>query len=116
MRSTDTRHPRQGRIPAASDNRGIHMKPARSGLRRRLPCALAAPLAVVSLAVPAAAEPSCAPPLGSWGGSGTYRLQDGTSERLKCDAYYTGSGSQLGIAVRCSGQNNKIEMRSKLSA
>lgn len=92
------------------------MKPARSGLRRRLPCALAVPLAVVSLAVPAAAEPSFAPLLGSWGGSGTYRLQDGTSERLKCDAYYTGSGSQLGIAVRCSGQNNKIEMRSKLSA
>jgi hypothetical protein len=62
------------------------------------------------------ADPTFQPLLGSWGGSGTYKLQDGTSEKLKCDAYYTGSGSQLGIAVRCSGQNNKIEMRSKLTS
>jgi len=92
------------------------MKPVHPGLRRRLLCALAASFGAMSLAFPAVAEPSFAPLLGSWGGSGTYRLQDGTSERLKCDAYYTGSGAQLGIAVRCSGQTNKIEMRSKLSA
>src|SRR5690606_36469168 len=78
--------------------------------------ALAASFGAMNLAFPAVAEPSFAPLLGSWGGSGTYRLQDGTSERLKCDAYYTGSGAQLGIAVRCSGQTNKMEMRSKLSA
>jgi hypothetical protein len=92
------------------------MKPSRPALRRRLLCALVLSLAAAALAMPAAAEPTFQPLLGSWGGSGTYRLQDGTSERLKCDAYYTGSGSQLGIAVRCSGQNNKIEMRSKLSS
>lgn len=92
------------------------MKPARPGLWRRAFRALWAPVIVMSWASPGAAEPSFSPLLGSWGGSGTYRLQDGTSERLKCDAYYTGSGSQLGIAVRCSGQTNKIEMRSKLSA
>jgi hypothetical protein len=92
------------------------MKPARPALRRHLLCALLAPLALMSLATPSAADPTFEPLLGSWGGSGTYRLQDGTSEKLKCDAYYTGSGSQLGIAVRCSGQTNKIEMRSKLSA
>lgn len=92
------------------------MKPARPSLRHHLLCALAAPVALAGLATPSAAEPSFTPLLGSWGGSGTYKLQDGTSEKLKCDAYYTGSGSQLGIAVRCSGQTNKIEMRSKLSA
>lgn len=92
------------------------MKPFRPALRRPL-CALTAPLAVMSLAAtPCAADPTFQPLLGSWGGSGTYKLQDGTSEKLKCDAYYTGTGSQLGIAVRCSGQTNKIEMRSKLSA
>jgi hypothetical protein len=71
---------------------------------------------VCATATPSAADPTFTPLLGSWGGSGTYKLQDGTSEKLKCDAYYTGSGSQLGIAVRCAGANNKIEMRSKLSA
>ncbi|MGA7546576.1 MAG: hypothetical protein WBW08_12265, partial [Methyloceanibacter sp.] len=25
--------------------------------------------------------------LGSWGGSGEYRLQDGTTQRVKCNAY-----------------------------
>lgn len=92
------------------------MKSARRGLLRSVHRALWTALAVASWAAPGAANPTFAPLLGSWGGSGTYRLQDGTSEKLKCDAYYTGSGSQLGIAVRCSGQNNKIEMRSKLSA
>jgi hypothetical protein len=65
---------------------------------------------------PSIADPTFEPLLGAWGGSGTYKLKDGTSEKLKCDAYYTGTGSQLGIAVRCSGQTNKIEMRSKLTA
>jgi hypothetical protein len=93
------------------------MMSARPGLLRRLLLALVAPaLFVCATATPSAADPTFTPLLGSWGGSGTYKLQDGTSEKLKCDAYYTGSGSQLGIAVRCAGANNKIEMRSKLSA
>ena len=91
------------------------MKSAHTGLRWGI-CALTAPLILMSLATPSLADPTFEPLLGSWGGSGTYKLQDGTSEKLKCDAYYTGSGSQLGIAVRCAGQTNKIEMRSKLSA
>lgn len=53
--------------------------------------------------------------LGSWGGSGEYRLKDGTSQRLKCNAYYTGGGSQLGMAIRCSSDTSKIEIRSKLN-
>lgn len=92
------------------------MKPVRSALRRHLLCALATSLASAGAAAPALADPTFEPLLGSWGGSGTYKLQDGTTEKLKCDAYYTGGGSQLGIAVRCQGQTNKIEMRSKLSA
>jgi hypothetical protein len=54
--------------------------------------------------------------LGSWGGSGEYSLADGTRERIKCNAYYTGGGSQLGMAIRCQGGNNKIEIRSKLNS
>jgi hypothetical protein len=78
--------------------------------------ALVAPIVFISFVSPSMAEPTFSPLLGTWGGGGTYKLQDGTSERLKCDAYYTGTGSQLGIAVRCSSPNNKIELRSKISA
>ena len=53
--------------------------------------------------------------LGSWGGTGEYSLADGTRARIKCNAYYTGGGSQLGMAIRCSSDNNKIEIRSKLN-
>lgn len=53
--------------------------------------------------------------LGSWKGSGTFSLQDGTRERISCNGYYTGGGSQLRLAILCSGSNNKIHMRGKLS-
>ncbi len=33
--------------------------------------------------------------LGSWRGSGQIELDQGRKERLKCNAYYTGGGSQL---------------------
>jgi hypothetical protein len=92
------------------------MTSARPSYSRRGLAALAAPIMTIGLISPSAAEPTFTPLLGSWAGGGTYKLQDGTSERLKCDAYYTGSGSQLGIAVRCSSPNNKIELRSKISA
>lgn len=94
------------------------MRPSRLRLRHTA-CARALAIAAAGsllASAPASANPTFAPLLGSWGGSGTYRLQDGTSEKLKCDAYYTGTGSQLGIAVRCSGASNKIEMRCKLTA
>ena len=52
--------------------------------------------------------------LGSWRGSGTVRLNTGT-ERLSCNAYYTGGGQQLGMAIRCTSPSGKVEIRSKLS-
>ena len=52
--------------------------------------------------------------LGTWRGSGTVRLNTGT-ERLTCNAYYTGGGSQLGMAIRCKSPTSKVEIRSKLS-
>jgi hypothetical protein len=53
--------------------------------------------------------------LGSWRGSGQVFLSDGRSERLKCNAYYTGGGSQLGMAIRCQSETSNVEIRSKLS-
>jgi hypothetical protein len=53
--------------------------------------------------------------LGSWRGNGQIRLTDGKTERLKCNAYYTGGGSQLGMAIRCQSESSNVEIRSKLS-
>ena len=52
--------------------------------------------------------------LGSWRGSGTVQLNSGR-ERLSCNAYYTGGGNQLGMAIRCTSDSSKVEIRSKLS-
>ena len=53
--------------------------------------------------------------LGSWRGSGQIQLSDGRKERLKCTAYYTGGGSQLGMAIRCQSETSNVDIRSKLS-
>jgi hypothetical protein len=53
--------------------------------------------------------------LGSWRGAGQIKLTDGKTERLKCNAYYTGGGSQLGMAIRCQSESSNVEIRSKLS-
>ena len=53
--------------------------------------------------------------LGSWRGSGQIGLNDGRRERLTCNAYYTGGGSQLGMAIRCQSDTSNVEIRSKLS-
>jgi hypothetical protein len=53
--------------------------------------------------------------LGSWRGSGQIHLADGRTERLKCNAYYTGGGSQLGMAIRCQSESSNVEIRSKLT-
>jgi hypothetical protein len=88
----------------------------RSGILR-----LVAGIAITALAVLVQAEPSGADPspfdtlLGSWGGSGQIRLDKGRMERIKCNAYYTGGGAELGLAIRCQSDNYKIEIRSKLS-
>jgi hypothetical protein len=43
--------------------------------------------------------------LGSWRGSGTVQLNSGR-ERLSCNAYYTGGGNQLGMAIRCNSDSS----------
>ena len=53
--------------------------------------------------------------LGSWQGAGQIRLSNGRTERIKCNAYYTGGGSQLGMAIRCQSESSNVEIRSKLS-
>lgn len=53
--------------------------------------------------------------LGSWGGSGLIVLQDGRKERIKCTGYYTGGGTQLGLAIYCKSNTQDVKMRGKIS-
>lgn len=53
--------------------------------------------------------------LGSWGGSGLITMQDGKKERIKCTAYYTGGGTQLGLAIYCKSSTQDVKMRGKIS-
>jgi hypothetical protein len=81
----------------------------------RLIPALAATLLLAPI-IPVEAGPSPFDTLlGSWRGSGQIELDKGRKERLKCNAYYTGGGSQLGMAIRCQSESSNVEIRSKLS-
>src|SRR5262245_8377069 len=54
--------------------------------------------------------------LGSWGGSGQIRYDDGQSEDIKCTAYYTGGGTKLKLAIRCRGGSAEVDIRGELTA
>src|SRR5262245_32982514 len=54
--------------------------------------------------------------MGSWGGSGQIRYDDGRSEDIKCTAYYTGGGDKLKLAIRCRGGAAEVEIRGELTA
>ena len=42
-------------------------------------------------------------------------LDQGRKERLKCNAYYTGGGSQLRMAILCQSESSNLHFRSNLS-
>jgi hypothetical protein len=78
-------------------------------------------LALLAALLLAPTAPSKADPgpfdtlLGSWRGSGQIVLDQGRRERLKCNAYYTGGGSQLRMAILCQSESSNVQIRSALS-
>lgn len=54
--------------------------------------------------------------VGTWGGSGTARFDDGKSESLRCKGYYTNNGNphSLGLSIRCANASAKLELRANL--
>jgi hypothetical protein len=84
-------------------------------LRLMAVLAMTASLTLAALPVGEAAANPFDTLLGSWRGSGQIVLNDGRRERLTCNAYYTGGGSQLGMAIRCQSDTSNVEIRSKLS-
>lgn len=55
---------------------------------------------------------------GTWRGSGNITLSGGQQEKLTCKAYYNpkNAGAELGLALTCSSQANKIELRATLNS
>ncbi len=86
---------------------------------RKTPLRLLAALALGLALLPWVSNQAAAGPfdtlLGSWQGAGQIKLNDGRTERVKCNAYYTGGGSQLGLAIRCQSESSNVEIRGKLS-
>lgn len=54
---------------------------------------------------------------GTWGGAGSLIYDSGPPDKLSCLGYYRSAdeGKSLGIAIRCNGQPDKLEFRSKLT-
>ncbi len=80
---------------------------------------IAASALLVSFAAPPAmAEGAFASFNGTWRGAGNITLSGGQKEKLTCKAYYNpkSGGAELGIALTCSSQANKIELRANLSS
>jgi hypothetical protein len=77
--------------------------------------------AVVALTICTCANVVAAPAtsfdglLGAWSGSGQIRYESGESESIRCNAYYTGGGLKLGLAIRCKSGTNDIEIRGALA-
>jgi hypothetical protein len=90
------------------------IRPSSLRLMRLIP-ALAAALLLAPV-IPVRADPSPFDTLlGSWRGSGQIELDQGRKERLKCNAYYTGGGSQLRMAILCQSESSNVQIRSALS-
>lgn len=86
--------------------------------RTRLAVLSCAGIAIAAAAAPAwAIEGTFAALDGAWGGSGSVRLENGKTERLRCKGYYNAkSGNSLGMAINCGNASFKINMRANLKS
>src|SRR5262249_52932509 len=78
--------------------------------------ALACALALAMWQSPAYADSLFDSLQGSWAGQGQIRYDDGQSEGIRCNAYYTGGGEKLRLAIRCRSATTEVEIRGQLTA
>lgn len=88
----------------------------RNGVLGRSILAWSAAAALLALPFSALADSPFATLSGTWTGAGQIKLEGGSSESLKCRAFYTpkDDGAGLGLAIRCASTSNKIELRANL--
>ena len=53
---------------------------------------------------------------GSWGGSGTVKYSDGSTERMRCSARYSGGGSDVSLSIKCNSAERNIDVSGRLHA
>ena len=91
------------------------LRSSKSPRRFLLPSLAAFTLIISGGAIAAPADSSFDGLLGAWSGSGQVRYQSGDTEGIRCNAYYTGGGPKLGLAIRCKSASNDIEIRGALT-
>lgn len=87
------------------------MRTGKHGLMAGL-CAVAV-AGAITLA-PAIAAEDFAGLGGSWGGGGTVKYTDGSTERMHCSAHYNGGGSDVSLSIRCASSAHNIDLTGRL--
>lgn len=79
--------------------------------------ALVVGFAALTVTAPQAAENPFAQFTGSWSGSGSITVQDGTRERIRCRGRYVSSqgGQTLRLELRCASDSYKFELQSDIT-
>ncbi|UFZ05856.1 hypothetical protein LQG66_05985 [Bradyrhizobium ontarionense] len=78
--------------------------------------------AVIVFAASIAASPGRADPgpftglAGTWGGSGTVALEDGSTERIRCRATYSVSGPRMTLALTCASDAYRFGLQADVLA
>ena len=93
----------------------LHPRIGAGTFRRTFWPSVVVAMVACSSAVGAPAATSFDGLLGTWSGSGQVRYQSGDTEGIRCNAYYTGGGPKLGLAIRCKSASNDIEIRGALT-
>lgn len=77
--------------------------------------ASAVAIGLVLLTPALAAESALSGLAGSWGGNGVIKYSDGTSERMRCNARYSG-GDAMTMAINCSSSARSVNISASLRA
>jgi hypothetical protein len=51
---------------------------------------------------------------GSWGGSGSVKYTDGSTERMRCNARYSGGASDISLSINCASSAHNIDITGRL--
>ncbi len=75
---------------------------------------LAAGMVVLTPAM--AADSALSGLTGSWGGGGVIKYSDGSTERMRCNARYSGSGAAMTMAINCTSSAHSVNISANLRA
>ena len=74
----------------------------------------AAAACMLALASATAADSPFGGLTGSWGGSGVIKYTDGTSEKMRCNARYSGASADMSMSINCSSSAHNINVSGRL--